>query len=146
MRQEIAVFNERKTLVSTPSPDSFTLRKDRKHLWLQKAALWVLAKLDARKIDEAMAYTRHVIDSDDFMKKLFESKRAIFDACHEHPETLLIGPEEYREIMGGPLARQLIQFDAQYYAGRGGAPLVMSMRVVIVPWMSGILPITKGCT
>ena len=143
MEKRIVTLWHKITNTPVPSTDSFTLRTDRKHVWLQRIALWVLAKLDARKVEQKIACTRIAIDPADFMTKLSKSRHAVHEICGRSPDLLLVGAEDFEEMMGFPAIYNVVQFDAPYRGGINGRPIVMNMRVCVIPWMRGAIPLMR---
>lgn len=142
-QQIIDIVTERRREARMVSPDSFTLRPDLKHVWLQRAALWVLAKLGARQVDRVVTYTRHVVDTTDLLTRLAKSCGAVRQSIGGEPTVLLLGAEDFEQIIGSPeeKIRTLVQFDATCKVTSARGVSIMGMRVCIVPWMQGVLPV-----
>lgn len=80
------------------------------------------------------------IDGDDFADRLFKQKRALFDTFGKEAQVILIGGEDYRELMKSPVVIQSFSFMSSFNYNRQ----VFGMKVKVIPWMSGILAIPKG--
>lgn len=57
--------------------DSFELRQDRGHLWIQKMCFWALRKLGCHSMGEKIAYTRHRIDGTDLVERLYKQYHGV---------------------------------------------------------------------
>lgn len=106
---------------------------------LQSLQRWAWKFLHWRKAmeqawDERITYTRHVIDTQSVVERLIQQRSALFDYGAE-PKELLIGSQDFAELMGAPEIRQALDFQAEYMSGRR----VMGLRVCVIPWMRGML-------
>jgi hypothetical protein len=118
-----------------PVPDAYMFRADRPARWLQRACLWVLGKLDATAQISTTEVRRVRLDGKGFMAQLYAQKRELFDQFGYDASTLLIGSEEYEQLMGSPEVYQLMRFTAPYE--RRGK--IVDLDVRVVPWMSGMV-------
>jgi len=144
MSEQIITLWNKTSSTMVADPNHFTLRADRKHVWLQKIALWILAKLDARTEIPQIDVRRIRIDAADFVERLTKSRSAVLDVCGRAPDLLLMGPDDFEEIIGSPhVILHPVQFYAPVHGGAGGRHTLMNMRVCIVPWMRGMLPLFK---
>lgn len=114
--------------------------------WLQRVCLWTLKKIGAHSMGMMPHFERKVIDRDKFVAKLYAQQRAVFDLMVNRPGTLLIGAEDFHEAMDQPEMKNIFQFSASVQMGRvddRGQPhySIMGMRVIVVPWMRGMVPI-----
>ncbi len=114
--------------------------------WLQRLCLWTLKKIGAHSMGMMAHYERKVIDRDKFVAKLYAQQRAVFDVMANRPGTLLIGAEDFHEAMEQPEMKHIFQFSANvqmnHVDNRGNRSFsIMGMRVVVVPWMRGMVPI-----
>ena len=115
--------------------EAFQLRKDRPAQWLQKTCLFVLRKLRAFHVEELVTVDRRVINSGAFIDRLFNQRKDIEFHFNMKPNTLLIGAEDYAELMNEPMAEQMFSFNSEYGFGRE----VFGMKVHVIPWMRGCL-------
>jgi len=76
---------------------------------------------------------RHLIDADKFMDRLLKQKRALFDGFHKEGQRLVIGSEDYFELMSEPAIHQHFNFRAEVGMHRR----LMGLTVEVVPWMRG---------
>lgn len=115
--------------------DAYTFCKDRPYHWLQRLCCWIMGKLKAYDSGEKIAYTRQTIDTQTFMERLFRQQDHLLGYFNRKPTRLLIGAEDFAEMMGGEEIRQMMNFRAEYNHGRE----IMGLQVEVVPWMRGIL-------
>jgi hypothetical protein len=118
-----------------PVPDAYMFRADRPARWLQRTCLWILSKLGATAQISTTEVRRVRLDGEGFMARLYAQKRELFDQFGYDASTLLIGSEEYEQLMGSPEVYQLMRFTAPYEL-RGQ---VFGLNVRVVPWMSGMV-------
>ena len=116
-------------------PDAYMFRADCRVHWLQRACLWVLHKLDAAAQISTTEVRRVRLDGDKFMDRLWAQKRELFGQFGRDATTLLIGSEDYEELMGSPEVHHLMRFAAPY--GRDWQLFALDVRVV--PWMRGMV-------
>lgn len=141
MKQQVVEFVQRRQTVSySDIPNNYTVRKDRRAVWLQRACAWIMTKLGAFARDEIVCVTRHVIFADTFMERLYK-QRGEFLMLDSEPKELLIGAEDYQELMASPEITSQFQFRAQYNVRNEDAPYgkVMGLTVRVIPWMRGLL-------
>lgn len=116
--------------------DIFCLRKDRKYLWLQKLAIGILRRLGCQWTEQTVTYERVEINPDKFMDRLYTQRKEVFKFWNRECGTLLIGSEDYRELMGSPDIRQMLTFRAEL---RRFPEQIYGLEVKVVPWMRGVL-------
>ncbi len=78
---------------------------------------------------------RHEIDDETFMERIFKQKDGIERFFNRKPKTLLIGAEDYAELMHEVVSSQEFRFNAEYWYTN--QPFGLNVRVI--PWMRGIL-------
>lgn len=115
--------------------ESYQLRRDRPLPWLQMAALWLLKKLGAYRIGELVTVERHTIDAPTFMDRVFAQRAELQKSFNVCPSRLLIGSEDYAEMMQETAANQAFSFSAKYGYNRE----IMGLKVEVIPWMRGML-------
>ena len=79
--------------------------------------------------------TRIPIDGD-FVERLFKQRAWITDHLSREPKTLLIGAEDYEQIMNCPQINQRLRFDTSYMFGNRQ---IIGLTVEIIPWMRGMV-------
>lgn len=85
-------------------------------------------------VDERATFTRHVIDSTDVLRRLLKQRKGLFDYGHE-PRELLIGAEDFAELMGSVPFESAAMFRAEY----GREQQIMGLTIRVVPWMRGMV-------
>src|ERR1700760_835201 len=128
--------------------DTFELRPERPAVWLQRVCLWVLRKLGCFASTDVIRYERHHIgkNGERFMQRLLKAKNAIQGSLEMKPTRLLIGSEQYAELMEEMVSKAPFAFDSQYYIGGYDRPTVIGLRVEVIPWMRGILLLPPDST
>jgi len=121
--------------------DTFAFRADRPAPWLQRACLWILRKLGCWACVDTASIERHYIGKNGraFMERLWERRVAIQGSFDFDPTRLLIGAQEYAELMNEPVSNTGFQFGAEWRRGSKHGPIVMGLEVEVIPWMSGML-------
>jgi hypothetical protein len=79
--------------------------------------------------------TRHIIDSDVFMERIFKQQEHLLGYFNHKPKRLLIGSEDFSELMNSDEVRNVMMFNASYNYGRE----ICGLQVEVIPWMRGIL-------
>ena len=134
-------------LTSYEHTESFEFRKDRPAHWLQKLCLFTLRKLKAFHFGKALSVERHTIDAKSFMERLWKQRTELHSYFNMRPTVLLIGAEDYAEMMQDKLVNQSMSFQAEYlFSSRNREghtkSMVLNMTVHVIPWMRGCVPLT----
>jgi hypothetical protein len=116
----------------TDFKEAFEFRKDRKYPKLQKLCFWILRKLDAFYISKKITTQRVNISGKTLIEALMTQKRDLIRNFNLSGKTILIGNDEWIELMGNPEINQMLRFRANGYG-------IMDLDVIVVPWMTGIL-------
>lgn len=121
-----------------PQEDAYELRPDRPAFWLQRLCCAVLRKLGAFRMEEQEGYQRISFDKGEFMQRLLKQRAALKGDFNREPKVLLIGAEDFCELMRLPDIDRFIEFDTEYRMGGGQRGyIVIGLRVQVVPWMRG---------
>lgn len=115
--------------------EAFQLRKDRPHVWLQKACFFILGKLRAHYVGESVAIERHVVNGATFMERLLKQRAELEGLFNRRPARLLIGAEDYAQMMREVVSSMPFSFSAEY----GHRREILGLTVEVIPWMRGIL-------
>lgn len=121
----------------------FEFRKDKRNHLLQQLCFWILGKIGSHSIGEKISYSRHKIDTPNFMEKLHRQKRGLLDLYNTQGERLLIGNDEYMKLTSNPEVRKMIHFTGEY-CGRHGE--VLGMKITVIPWMSGMVVVPRDAS
>jgi hypothetical protein len=118
-----------------PMFDSFKFKPNGRAQWLQRLAWRFLNWRHAMEqaYDPKVTVRRHLIDADNFMDRLLKQKHALFDGFHKEGQRLVIGSEDYFELMSEPAIHHHFSFKAE--VGMRGR--LMGLDVEVVPWMRG---------
>lgn len=119
--------------------EAFEFREDRSFHWLQRLCIWTLRKIGAFACTEFVTYERHVIGKNGrrFMDRLFDQMHNLQDSFDREPKRLLIGAEDYAELMK-EATTEYFSFDAEHMRGIR-YPKVCGLTVEVIPWMRGVL-------
>ena len=104
--------------------------------WWDKPRWWLVKILGGTNPHDSVKVTRIVFNSDDFMSKLWEQKRYLYDHFNREHKTLLIGAEDFEEMMSTPAITQALVFSASF---NYGAREIYWLTVKVIPWMRGVL-------
>ena len=141
MKVEFVALRQTKEMLELK--DKFELRTDMPMVWLQKICFFILKKLKAFSQKETIKYDRVVINTGSFMDQIFEQRHELLKFFNLEPDRLLIGSEDYAELMKEQLLNYPYQFDTSYGAYRNGVKTVCGLTVEIIPYMRGILVMPK---
>lgn len=122
------------------------------NVWLQRKAWAYLHSQAVLKpfVQEQTTYKRYVIEPAVFAKAIYIQKREIHDHWLATGRTLLIGAEDYAELMCSPefVLHASHQFSFQVEAwrqppqgkrGEWSEPTVFGLEVRVIPWMRGMV-------
>lgn len=121
-------------------PNEYSFNPRGRFQWVQRLA-WKF--LNSRKaltevIGHTTNVTRHTIDSGKFMAQIFKQKRHLFEHFGIEGSILLIGSEDYMELMSDRgIITQPFSFTGEYYQNIRLPGL--SLTVKVVPWMRGMV-------
>lgn len=87
-----------------------------------------------------MKVTHFVIDGETFASRLFAQQSALFDTFGRESRTLLIGGEDYRDLMNSPEVRHAFSFGSQFNCDRQ----VFGLTIRVIPWMRGMVVMPSG--
>ncbi|MGZ3235767.1 MAG: hypothetical protein ACXU8A_00155 [Burkholderiaceae bacterium] len=137
--REVEFVSLREKNVSFVRNDVFALNKHKKHYWLQKICIRILERLDCQWQDTKVETTRIRIDPEEFMNKLYAQKAELFKQFNKDGTKLLIGAQDYEELMCSPQIHQILSFNARAYKDNDYGRQIMGLEVTVIPWMRGIL-------
>src|SRR3990172_5772277 len=101
MREVIEVIRQERLSAVVEIKEAFEFRKDRPAHWLQKLCIWTLRNLGAFHRGEVVTIESHVIGKNgrNFISRLSEQMHNLQDAFNREPSRLLIGADDYAELM-----------------------------------------------
>lgn len=125
----------------------FQLRQDKKHIWLQKAAIWVLKKLQCFAIHYDVVTVKNVINADDFVQAFWKQHEELMRTYHYRGKRILIGYEEFQQMHGFPVNHPLsLAVNYQWFEIQPTREKPYNMHrtqcgleITVIPWMKGIL-------
>jgi hypothetical protein len=124
--------------------DKFEFRRDLKYPRTQKLCFWLLKKIGAFANTDIVTEKRFLFDCPDFMEKLYKMDEVVFNHVHRGARHVLIGPEEFHDMIADTEIKHCVSFTGNYRYGNNSGIQIMNMTVTVVPWMSGILPLPRG--
>ena len=135
--KQVQFVETREHMVLTPVKNHYEFKPKGRLQALQRWAwrfLWWRGAM-SQAFDETSTYTRHVIDTDDVVTRLIKQRSGLLNGYNREPKELLIGAEDFAELMGSPMIRNSYSFGVEYCRDER----IMGLRVTVVPWMSGML-------
>ena len=139
MKQTVAFIEPYSTFKTVTDNNAFAVREDRPYLWLQKACCWVLGKLGAHRRDTQTKIEYRTIDADNFMVRIAKQHASVFELLNRRPKKILIGAQDYAELMRETNTHYPFTFNASYAIGERGVARIMGLEVQVIPWMRGVL-------
>jgi hypothetical protein len=131
----VEFIETKETRIPYPIKNTYTLRKDKSFFWLQRLCCWIMGKIGAYAIGEKITYTKHIINPRSFMERLDIQRFHLVKYFDCQPTKILIGAEDFAEMMKSEEIRHLMSFRAEYNYGRE----IIGLQVEVIPWMRGIL-------
>lgn len=139
MKQTVVFIEPHTEFKMVTDNSAFAVREDRPHLWLQKVCCWVLEKLGAYRRDTQTKIEYRTIDADRFMDRIAKQRASVFELLNCRPKELLIGAQDYAELMHEADTHFPFSFSASYVVGERGVAQIMGLKVRVIPWMRGVL-------
>jgi len=115
--------------------DHFTFRKDRKHYRLQRFALWILRKLGCYSNVAQPKVSYHEFNPKNILEGILGQKGGILKSYDYRGEYVLMGPKQFDELGGFLEVNKLFSFKVEVYSNER----VFDMKIIIIPWMDGVL-------
>ena len=139
MKQTISFVEPYTEFKTVTDSNAFAVREDRPHLWLQKVCCWVLGKLGAYRRDTQTKIEYRPKDADSVITRIAEQHESVFALMNRRPKKLLIGAQDYAELMRETSVHYPFTFNASYEIGERGVARIMGLEVQVIPWMRGVL-------
>lgn len=118
--------------------DAYKFKPKGRGQWLQRIAWRFLQWCGAmdQAYEPTTTYTRHEVKADKFMEQIYKQRRFLFDQFDREPKRLLIGAEDYADLMSSPeMSTNHFRFESRYSHGHE----LMGLKVEVIPWMRGAL-------
>lgn len=119
--------------------DVFALNRNRKAVWLQKACIWILRKLGCEWMEITTKARRVVIKPRGFMQELQRQRAEIISQLNGEPAVLLIGAEDFEQMMRTEVGGQSFRFTGEYFIDRR----VCGLQVHVVPYLRGMVVLDR---
>src|SRR3546814_7696299 len=102
---------------------------------VRAAFAWAVRKGHfSNAFDERIEFSRHVIKPDSVIEAVVRQRAEVFEVSGRHPRVLVIGADDYSDLMSAPDFRSYFEFDAKV----GFGDSVCGLKVKIVPWIRGV--------
>ncbi len=137
MKQVVQFVSHTESISRVMSPNRYTYSPTRGRV-LKKLQQWAWrflfkTRAVAYAFDETTTVESHVVDSGLFLDRLFQQRAELFDYWGREPKSLIIGREDYRELMGSAPRGSFI------FAADLGRHTFVGLTVTVVPWMKGMV-------
>lgn len=117
--------------------DCFSINTSRKHLWLQKACIWVLRKLGCNHFSTHETIRYYKMDVKSVVRAISAQYGHLMQHYDHKPTIIYMGKDQYEEFISGPEVRGRMSFDNSL---NGMFPFQYNgMKIVLVTWMDGVI-------
>jgi len=124
----------------SPVTNAFEFRKDKKYHWLQKLCCKIMKKIGAHYMMPYTTIKRTTIDTQDLLNQINLQHKEVFKSFNMRPTRLVIGVEDFQDLMGVTDVERYMTFDTQYSGSDSqGNRKIFGLNVAIVPWMKGMV-------
>lgn len=108
--------------------------------WIQRLCFWFLRRIGSFHEEnvKSVKYKTHAINADKFLDVVINQMQCLDFNWHRRPKRLLVGSEDYTNIMGEVVELQPFSFKCEYRVGPK-PPDICGLIVEVIPWMRGIL-------
>jgi hypothetical protein len=104
--------------------------------WWDMPRWWLVRLLGGTCPLDTVKITRVPVSGKLFAERLFKQKRALVERFRCEPTTLLMGGEDYEELMTSPAVREQFTMYSEFNCGRRQ---VYGLTVKVIPWVRGIV-------
>jgi hypothetical protein len=137
--EDVHFVTHQESTLRRPLLDRYELNPSRGHVWLQRLAIWVLRRLKCYAFEHITTRTAFRFNPASFTEKILGQRSYLWRLYHREGCVLLIGSKDFSELMNAPEFQQHLSFGSPYMVNG----TVYNMRVVIIPWMEGVLVVPK---
>jgi hypothetical protein len=116
----------------------FTYRPALGWRMLQRACFAILRRIGAFVL-ETDKVSEISLDAARLSVGLIANYRREVERLMYTPARLVVGAEQWHELMGDPLLNQAVRFSAPVDLRAAGRPRLMGLDVTIVPWFDGVV-------
>lgn len=104
--------------------------------WWDKPRWWIVRALGGECPYDTFKTTRTVVDGATFMERLFAQRRELIYTFNRNASVLLIGAEDYEQLMQTATPWSAMYFQTRYLHASGE---VYGIAVFVIPWMRGMI-------
>ena len=104
--------------------------------WWDRPRWWLVKLLGGKNPHDTLEVRRIPVDGKVFAERLFKQKREITKQFRREATTILMGAEDYEELMHSPVIRKQFTMNSSFNYGRHE---IYGLTVNVIPWMRGIL-------
>ena len=83
-------------------------------------------------------FERFTLDTGEFTHRLLKQQEELFNQ-NRRPVRLLIGADDFQELMGSPRIQEIMRFTAPIGFGRE----ILGLKVEVIPWMRGMVTLSE---
>ena len=134
---------------SCPPVSNYLMRPGRWR-WLQRLCFWVLERLGCKESPHNPFPLPVVVPP---MERITVNREQLVATLRDHlnelrrdevrPVAVMMGPPQYKEAVQGFLSRPIVMVE-RFHVARNGLRLVEDLKVVLVPWMDGVVVLNNG--
>ncbi len=121
-----------------PIPDGYKFKPAGRAQWIQRLAWRFLQWRGAlaQAYEPKCEIFRHAIEADTFIERILKQRHELLRGFNRDGQTLLIGSEDYAELMRAPDMRDhMFTFDTRVGMDRQ----IVGLTVRVIPWMRGMV-------
>ncbi len=122
---------------------AFSYNERKGWAWLQRLCFRFLRWRGCQHQQAVTTFTRRRIDPDSVVEALFEQKHSVHEMLGRGGEVVIIGSDDYAQMMRESQLGSPLCFSASYDYAAGGHRSAMGLRVVVVPWISGMVVLPR---
>lgn len=115
------------------------MREDRPHVWLQRACCWVLRKLGATHTYMTEDYTYYQVDVTDLVDSFKQQYSDVIYTTGKTPSKVVMGVDDFHRLTYALQMNHMLSFNLRAPINTYHRADMMSIPVMVLPWMSGIL-------
>lgn len=145
MRHQIQYVDHRAAKTPLILCDTFSYHPERGMKWLQRLCFWWL-RLRGLNHETIEVKTIKTVaeDGSPALEVIMKQRFSIEEFFNVDAECLLIGAEDYAELMRTMTPEQMLSFQSQARIGRDRQIEIYGLTVTIIPWMKGVLLLPKN--
>lgn len=138
-RQIISYTNREVLPRLVEQKDTFGVRNDRPHVWLQRVCCWVLGKLGATHTYMTEDYLYYQVDVTDLVDSFKQQYGDVVHITGNTPSKVVMGVEDFHRLTNALQMNHVLSFNLKAPINRYHRADLTGIPVMVLPWMSGIL-------